>query len=123
MTTLNRLTIVLLTAGLAVFGTPAFAGEENPTDKTAQPTDEITNPVTDESAKTADEIANPTETDESGKTIEDGAKPSFETVDSNLDGVITPDEAEGSWLAAKFADVDSNEDGLINRSEYDTAMS
>ena len=54
---------------------------------------------------------------------EEQPKPSFETVDSNLDGVITPTEAEGSWLASVFADVDSNQDGLINRSEYDTAMS
>ena len=50
-------------------------------------------------------------------------KPSFETVDANLDGVITPTEAEGSWLAEVFADVDANEDGLVNRNEYETAIS
>lgn len=50
-------------------------------------------------------------------------KPSFETVDANLDGVITPSEAEGSWLASEFADVDANQDGLVNRSEYETAIS
>jgi hypothetical protein len=54
---------------------------------------------------------------------DDKDKPSFETVDSNLDGVITPTEAEGSWLANVFADVDANQDGLVNRSEYETAMS
>ena len=57
------------------------------------------------------------------ETPEDSPKPSFETVDSNLDGFITLDEAEGSWLADVFAVVDANEDGLVNRSEYETAMS
>jgi hypothetical protein len=50
-------------------------------------------------------------------------KPTFETVDANLDGVITQSEAEGSWLAEVFADVDANQDGLINRNEYETAIS
>ncbi|MDT8321501.1 MAG: EF-hand domain-containing protein [Xanthomonadales bacterium] len=50
-------------------------------------------------------------------------KPSFETVDANLDGVITPSEAEGSWLAAVFTDIDVNQDGIINRNEYETAIS
>lgn len=54
---------------------------------------------------------------------ETGPKPTFETVDANLDGVITPSEAEGTWLAEVFTDVDANEDGLINRNEYDTAIS
>jgi hypothetical protein len=54
---------------------------------------------------------------------ETGPKPTFETVDANLDGVITPTEAEGTWLADVFADVDADEDGLINRNEYDTAIS
>jgi len=54
---------------------------------------------------------------------EDMPRPSFETVDSNLDGVITPDEAEGSWLAREFAHADANQDGLIDRNEYETAMS
>ena len=54
---------------------------------------------------------------------ETGPKPNFETVDANLDGVITPTEAEGTWLADVFTDVDANEDGLINRNEYDTAIS
>lgn len=54
---------------------------------------------------------------------ETGPKPTFETVDANLDGVITPTEAEGTWLADAFTDVDANEDGLINRTEYDTAIS
>lgn len=71
----------------------------------------------------AGDTENPEKTVPDQTTEKSDAKPSFETVDSNLDGVITPDEAEGSWLAAKFADVDANEDGLINRNEYDTAMS
>ena len=50
-------------------------------------------------------------------------KPKFDTVDANLDGVITPTEAENTWLAESFAKVDSNQDGLINRSEYETAIS
>jgi hypothetical protein len=50
-------------------------------------------------------------------------KPSFETVDANRDGVITPSEAQGSWLASEFADVDANQDGLVNRNEYETAIS
>lgn len=54
---------------------------------------------------------------------ETAPKPAFETVDTNLDGVITPTEAEGSWLADVFTDVDANEDGLVNRSEYETAIS
>jgi hypothetical protein len=49
-------------------------------------------------------------------------KPSFETVDANLDGVITLDEAKGSWLASVFVEVDANEDGLVNRDEYETAI-
>lgn len=52
-----------------------------------------------------------------------GRKPDFETLDANLDGVITPGEAEGSWLAAVFAEVDLNQDGLITRNEYESAIS
>jgi hypothetical protein len=37
--------------------------------------------------------------------------------------VITPSEAEGSWLAEVFADVDANQNGLIDRNEYETAIS
>jgi hypothetical protein len=54
--------------------------------------------------------------------VEASPKPSFETMDSNLDGLITPDEAEGSWLASVFTDADANQDGLINREEYETAL-
>jgi hypothetical protein len=50
-------------------------------------------------------------------------KPNFDSVDVNLDGVITPTEAEDTWLAENFAKVDANHDGLVNRSEYDTAIS
>lgn len=50
-------------------------------------------------------------------------KPKFDTVDANLDGVITPTEAENTWLAEAFAKVDANQDGLVNRSEYETAAS
>jgi hypothetical protein len=56
-------------------------------------------------------------------TADEGDKPQFDTVDANLDGVITPTEAENTWLAEAFAKVDSNQDGLINRSEYETAAS
>lgn len=57
------------------------------------------------------------------KPAEDSEKPAFDTVDANLDGVITPTEAKDSWLEEAFADVDANQDGLINRSEYETALS
>jgi hypothetical protein len=50
-------------------------------------------------------------------------RPSFESLDANLDGVITPGEAEGSWLAAVFAEVDINQNGLIDRNEYESAIS
>lgn len=49
--------------------------------------------------------------------------PAFEELDANLDGVITPMEAEQSWLAEAFADIDLNQDGLVNRSEYDSGIS
>jgi hypothetical protein len=55
--------------------------------------------------------------------VDEGDKPQFDSVDANLDGVITPTEAENTWLAEAFDKVDSNQDGLINRSEYETAMS
>lgn len=55
--------------------------------------------------------------------IAESEKPDFDTVDANLDGVITPAEAEETWLAAAFADVDVNQDGLVNRSEYESAIS
>jgi hypothetical protein len=51
------------------------------------------------------------------------AKPNFEAVDANQDGLITPTEAEGTWLADAFADVDANQDGIVNRNEYETANS
>ena len=50
-------------------------------------------------------------------------KPSFDSVDANLDGVITPAEAEDTWLAVWFSEVDINQDGLVNRSEYESALS
>lgn len=55
-------------------------------------------------------------------TAEDPAKPSFEAVDTNKDEVITPSEAEGTWLAQVFGDVDANQDGLVNRNEYESAI-
>jgi hypothetical protein len=63
-------------------------------------------------------LAHATEAD----TAEDPAKPKFEAVDTNQDEVITPSEAEGTWLAQVFGDVDANQDGLINRTEYESAM-
>ena len=50
-------------------------------------------------------------------------KPSFETLDINRDGLITPAEAKGTWLANAFPDVDANQDGIVNRNEYETANS
>ena len=55
-------------------------------------------------------------------TAEDPAKPKFEAVDTNQDEVITPSEAQGTWLAQVFGDVDANQDGLINRNEYESAI-
>jgi hypothetical protein len=62
---------------------------------------------------------------ETGETVESEAmdKPAFEELDANIDGVITADEAQETWLAAVFQDVDQDKDGVINRSEYDTAAS
>jgi len=56
---------------------------------------------------------------------DESPKPKFDTVDANLDGVITPAEAKDTWLNSDgaFAKVDANHDGLINRSEYETAVS
>ena len=102
MTNVKRTLIAFLTASLFAFVTTGFAGDTD---------------------KDKDTTAQDTTKSQPHNQADDKAKPSFETVDSNLDGVITPTEAEGSWLAQKFADADSNQDGLINRSEYDTAMS
>jgi Ca2+-binding EF-hand superfamily protein len=67
---------------------------------------------------------------ETGETVEGEApeseamdKPAFDELDANIDGVITLDEAQETWLAAVFQDVDQDKDGVINRSEYDTAAS
>lgn len=49
-------------------------------------------------------------------------RPSFEVLDTNGDNVITPTEAEGTWLAEVFGEVDVNQDGLVNRNEYETGM-
>ena len=62
----------------------------------------------------------PQESEEPEATTE---TPAFEELDANLDGVITPMEAEQSWLAEVFADIDLNQDGLINRSEYESGIS
>jgi hypothetical protein len=62
----------------------------------------------------------PKEPEQPAATIE---TPAFEELDANLDGVITPMEAEDSWLAEAFADIDLNQDGLINRSEYESGIS
>lgn len=62
----------------------------------------------------------PKESEEPEATIE---TPAFEELDANLDGVITPMEAEDSWLAEAFADIDLNQDGLVNRSEYESGIS
>lgn len=51
------------------------------------------------------------------------AKPTFDKIDANQDGFITPDEAKDSWLADVFNKVDTNQDGVVNRSEYETALS
>lgn len=54
---------------------------------------------------------------------EEADVPQFESLDANVDGVITLDEAENSWLASSFSDVDTNHDGLITRTEYEAAIS
>jgi len=49
-------------------------------------------------------------------------KPTFEKVDANQDGLITPDEAKDCWLADVFTQVDTNQDGVVSRSEYESAI-
>ncbi len=50
-------------------------------------------------------------------------KPAFEELDANVDGAITSDEAQESWLATAFQSVDLNKDGVVDRNEYDKAKS
>lgn len=50
-------------------------------------------------------------------------KPAFEELDANIDGVITEQEAQETWLAAVFDKVDQDQNGLVNRSEYEKAVS
>lgn len=49
--------------------------------------------------------------------------PKFEELDSNADGMITPTEARGTWLATNFTKADSNQDGNVTRAEYDKVAS
>jgi hypothetical protein len=48
---------------------------------------------------------------------------SFAQVDTNADGLISEDEAQGSQpLADSFGQADTNGDGYVNQSEYNSML-
>ena len=50
--------------------------------------------------------------------------PTFATLDTNKDGVISTQEAAGdAALKAKFASLDTDKDGKLNRSEFSKSHS
>ena len=48
------------------------------------------------------------------------AAPPFEQLDTNRDGVLLPEEAEGA-ISVEFSEADTNGDGGLSRSEYAAA--
>ena len=58
------------------------------------------------------------------QTSADGkAVPTFRSLDTNVDGSITPDEAEKfADLAVVFPQADSDRDGRLTNDEYDHAV-
>jgi hypothetical protein len=61
--------------------------------------------------------------DQSGMGQEQQQAPSFSEVDTNSDGLISEDDAQGhEWLADNFDQADANADGYINQSEYDSLL-
>ncbi|CAG5079578.1 EF-hand domain-containing protein [Parvicella tangerina] len=49
-----------------------------------------------------------------------GGSPSFTQLDTNNDGVVDKDEAEGP-IRNDFSKIDANGDGLISKSEFENA--
>lgn len=58
-----------------------------------------------------------------GKPTPPADAPTFDEIDKNADGAITPDEARDNWLAKSFTEVDTNKDGRISQPEYEKATS
>jgi Ca2+-binding EF-hand superfamily protein len=56
-------------------------------------------------------------------TVRDTIAPDFTDIDADQDGIISMDEAKGTWLADAFTIVDANQDGAIDEKEYSEAMS
>ena len=49
--------------------------------------------------------------------------PDFTTLDTNRDGMVTPDEAQAfTDLAAVFSQADRNQDGRLSEDEYTAAV-
>lgn len=49
--------------------------------------------------------------------------PAFSQLDTDNDGLISEEDAQGSeWVADNFDQADANADGYINRSEYDSLL-
>ena len=60
---------------------------------------------------------------ESQTTAEGKAVPTFRSLDTNVDGSITPDEAEKfADLAVVFPQADADRDGRLSNVEYDQAV-
>ncbi len=60
---------------------------------------------------------------EEAPATESSKAPVFEKLDKNMDGAISKDEAQSSWLASTFDKVDANGDGYVTKSEYEKATS
>ncbi|MEM8548057.1 MAG: EF-hand domain-containing protein [Pseudomonadota bacterium] len=58
------------------------------------------------------------EVDASDAEMEEAGKPTFSELDTDRDGVLTPEEATDTWLESAFASVDSNQDGVVDQNEY-----
>lgn len=49
------------------------------------------------------------------------AKPSFDEIDENKDGMLS--RAEAATVEIDFAEADTNQDGMLDRTEYESARS
>jgi hypothetical protein len=68
-------------------------------------------------------LAGETGAREQGMGQEQQQAPSFSELDTNGDGLISEDDAQGhEWVADNFDQGDANADGYINQSEYDSLL-
>lgn len=58
------------------------------------------------------------EVDAAEAESEESMKPTFSELDTDRDGVLTPEEATDTWLESAFTTVDSNQDGVVDQNEY-----